>query len=86
MKELFEQFSKEFRRLLGEFHVPFENPILTFSVLLLIILIAPILLRKIKIPGLIGLILSGVLIGPNGFQLIVVHYVHGWSRTRYARV
>ncbi len=70
MKELFEQFSKEFRRLLGEFHVPFENPILTFSVLLLIILIAPILLRKIKIPGLIGLILSGVLIGPNGFQLI----------------
>ena len=70
MKGLFEQFSKEFKNLLGEFHLPFENPILTFSVLLLIILLAPILLRKIKIPGLIGLILSGVLIGPNGFQLI----------------
>lgn len=70
MKGLFEQFSKEFKHLLGEFHLPFENPILTFSVLLFIILLAPILLRKIKIPGLIGLIISGVLIGPNGFQLI----------------
>lgn len=70
MKGLFEPFSREFKHLISEFHLPFENPILTFSVLLLIILLAPILLRKIKIPGLIGLIVSGVLIGPNGFQLI----------------
>lgn len=70
MNDLLKQFSKEFKELIHEFHFPFENPILTFSVLLLIILLSPILLRKIKIPGLIGLIISGVLIGPNGFQLI----------------
>lgn len=70
MNGLIAQFSREFRRLLHEFHVPLENPILTFSILLLIILLSPILLRRLKIPSLIGLIMAGVLIGPNGFQLI----------------
>lgn len=70
MTGLFEQFSKEFKRLIHEFELPFENPILTFSILLFIILLSPILLRRIKIPSLIGLIISGVIIGPNGLQLI----------------
>ncbi len=70
MAGLFEQFSGEFQRLIGEFKLPLENPILTFSLLLLIILFSPIILRKVKIPALIGLIISGVIIGPNGFQLI----------------
>jgi Kef-type K+ transport system membrane component KefB len=70
MKGLFEQFTKEFQHLIGEFTLPLENPILTFSILLLIILFSPILLRKIKIPALIGLIIAGVIIGPNGFGLI----------------
>jgi Kef-type K+ transport system membrane component KefB len=39
---------------------------LVFSILLFIILLSPIVLRKVKIPGIIGLILSGVLIGPHG--------------------
>lgn len=70
MSGLIEQFSKEFQHLIGEFKFPIENPILTFSILLLIILFSPILLRKIKIPALIGLIIAGVIIGPNGFGLI----------------
>jgi Kef-type K+ transport system membrane component KefB len=70
MNGLFEQFSKEFQNLIGEFTLPLENPILTFSLLLLIILFSPIILRRVKIPALIGLIISGVIIGPNGFQLI----------------
>ena len=70
MNGLFEQFSKEFQNLIGEFKLPLENPSLTFSILLLIILFSPIILRKVKIPALIGLIISGVIIGPNGFQLI----------------
>lgn len=70
MNGVFEQFSKEFQNLIGEFKLPLENPILTFSILLLIILFSPIILRKVKIPALIGLIISGVIIGPNGFQLI----------------
>lgn len=70
MTELIQQFSKEFNRLLSEFHLPLENPILTFSILLFIILFSPIVLRRFKIPALIGLIISGVIIGPNGLGLI----------------
>ena len=50
--------------------LPLENPVLIFSLILFIILFAPIMLNRIKIPHLIGLIIAGVLIGPNGFNLM----------------
>ncbi len=59
----FEQITQEFDR-------PFQNPVLVFSVILFIILLSPILLRKLKIPGIIGLIISGVIIGPHGINLL----------------
>ena len=59
-----------FQHLLEEFQLPLKNPVLVFSILLFIILLSPIVLRKMKIPGIIGLILSGVLIGPHGLGLI----------------
>jgi len=52
------------------FETPLTNSVLIFSLILLIILLAPILLRQIKIPGIIGLILSGVLIGPHGLNIL----------------
>src|SRR5690606_7826308 len=52
------------------FQVPLSNPVLVFSLILFILLLAPVLLRQIKIPGIIGLILSGVLIGPHGLGLL----------------
>jgi Kef-type K+ transport system membrane component KefB len=57
-------------KLVEEFQFPLENPILSFSLILLIILLSPILLRRLNIPGIIGLILSGVVIGPYGYHLI----------------
>jgi Kef-type K+ transport system membrane component KefB len=59
-----------FQHLIEEFHLPLKNPVLVFSLLLFIILLSPILLRKVKIPGIIGLIISGVIIGPHGLGLI----------------
>ncbi|WMJ74984.1 cation:proton antiporter [Cytophagaceae bacterium ABcell3] len=50
---------------------PLKNPILIFSLILFIILFAPILLNKIKIPHLIGLIIAGAIIGPNGLNLML---------------
>ncbi|MDT0646413.1 cation:proton antiporter [Zunongwangia sp. F260] len=50
--------------------LPLENPVLKFLVILLIILFTPILLNKIKIPNLLGLILAGAVIGPNGLNLM----------------
>src|SRR5690606_14978298 len=41
-----------------------------FCLILSIILFAPIVLNRFKIPGIIGLILSGMLIGPYGLFLI----------------
>lgn len=57
-------------KLVHEFHTPFGNSVLIFSLILSIILLAPIILNRFKIPGIIGLILSGMIIGPYGLFLI----------------
>jgi Kef-type K+ transport system membrane component KefB len=59
-----------FEHLLSEFQLPLRNPVLLFSLLLFIILLSPIVLRKAQIPAIIGLIISGVIIGPHGLRLI----------------
>lgn len=59
-----------FNQIAQEFERPFQNPVLVFSVILFIILLSPILLRKLKIPGIIGLIISGVIIGPHGLNVL----------------
>lgn len=59
-----------FQQLMHEFKLPLENPVLIFSLILLIILLSPILLRKLNIPGIIGLIIAGVVIGPFGLNFL----------------
>ena len=59
-----------FHHLSREFQLPLHNPVLIFSLILLIILLSPILLKRLNIPGIIGLIISGVIIGPNGFNIL----------------
>ena len=52
------------------FSLPVEDPLLKFLLILVIILLAPLLLNKIKIPHLLGLIIAGALIGPNGLDVL----------------
>ncbi len=52
------------------FPIPFEDPVLIFALVMLIILLAPIFFKKIKIPGLVGLILAGTVVGPGMLGLI----------------
>ena len=59
-----------FKELVEQFHLPLHNPVLIFSLILFIILLAPILLKRIRIPGIIGLIVSGIIIGPAGLNLL----------------
>ena len=59
-----------YRQLLQEFHLPLTNPVLVFSLVLFIILLAPIVFKRFNIPGTVGLILSGVLIGPHSLNLL----------------
>jgi Kef-type K+ transport system membrane component KefB len=50
--------------------LPIKNPVLEFLLILTVILLAPILLNKIKIPHLLGLIIAGAIIGPMGINLL----------------
>ncbi|MGZ3941059.1 MAG: cation:proton antiporter domain-containing protein [Bacteroidia bacterium] len=50
--------------------MPFTDPVLILSLVLLIILFSPLIFRRLRIPGIIGLILAGVIIGPNTLHLI----------------
>ena len=49
--------------------LPIEDPLLKFLIELIIILCIPLLLNKIKVPHLLGLIIAGAVIGPNGFNV-----------------
>ncbi|OXB08205.1 cation:proton antiporter [Flavobacterium pectinovorum] len=50
--------------------LPIEDPVLKFLIELIIILCIPLLLNKIKVPHLLGLIIAGAVIGPNGFNVL----------------
>lgn len=54
-----------------DFSLPLKNPVVVFSLVLFIILFAPILFNRIKVPHIIGLILAGVIIGPYGLNLLL---------------
>ena len=56
---------------LVDFSLPLANPVLKFLIILIIILVAPIILNKIKIPHILGLIVAGAVIGPNGLNLLL---------------
>ncbi len=49
---------------------PVHDPVLIFALILVIIFISPLLLRRFNVPGIIILIVSGIIIGPNGLNII----------------
>ncbi|MCP9198273.1 cation:proton antiporter [Gramella sp. GC03-9] len=55
---------------LVDFSLPISNPVLKFLIILIVILVTPILLHRIRIPGLLGLIIAGAIIGPYGINLL----------------
>ncbi|MCF4966174.1 cation:proton antiporter domain-containing protein [Nostoc sp. CMAA1605] len=46
-----------------------QEPIVPFAILLVVILVVPILFERLKLPGLVGLVLSGLVLGPSGWDL-----------------
>ncbi|NMG09164.1 cation:proton antiporter [Brasilonema sp. UFV-L1] len=46
------------------------EPIVSFAILLTVILIVPLLFERLKLPGLIGLLIAGVALGPHGLRLL----------------
>ena len=46
------------------------SPVLIFFIVLVIILLAPVVLNRLKVPHIVGLIVAGVVIGSNGVNLL----------------
>ncbi|NJL35637.1 MAG: universal stress protein [Leptolyngbyaceae cyanobacterium SM1_4_3] len=45
------------------------EPVVSFAILLAVILIVPIFFERLRLPGLVGLLAAGVVLGPNGLNL-----------------
>jgi Kef-type K+ transport system membrane component KefB len=56
---------------LFEIALPLKNPVLQFSLLLFIILFVPVLFSRLRLPGLISLIIAGAVVGPHGLNLML---------------
>lgn len=46
-----------------------KEPIVPFVILLIVILVVPIVFERLRLPGLVGLLLAGVVLGPNVLNL-----------------
>ena len=53
-----------------DWSLPIRNPIFLFGVLMLTVLVAPALLQRFRVPGLVGFILAGAFLGPFGINLL----------------
>ena len=51
-------------------YFPITDPTLIFFVVLLIILFAPIIMGKLRIPHIIGMVLAGILVGKYGLNIL----------------
>jgi Kef-type K+ transport system membrane component KefB/nucleotide-binding universal stress UspA family protein len=50
--------------------LPIEHPVLLVAVAMGIFLLAPLFLQRLRIPGLIGIIVAGAIVGPNALNLL----------------
>src|SRR5215208_4831347 len=50
--------------------IDLNEPVVFFLLIMSIILVTPLLSERVHLPGIIGIILGGMLIGPHGFHLI----------------
>lgn len=49
---------------------PAKDPVIVFSIISLVILFVPILFERIRLPGLVGFIIVGALLGEHGFNIL----------------
>ncbi len=49
---------------------PIKNPVVVFALVAVIILLAPIVMQRMRMPGMVGLLLAGALLGPNAMGVL----------------
>lgn len=47
-----------------------ESPIVAFTILVAVIFIVPPIFERLRLPGLVGLLVAGVILGQNGLKLL----------------
>ncbi len=47
-----------------------KSPIVAFTILLLVILIVPPIFERLRLPGLVGLLAAGIVLGPDGLGVL----------------
>ncbi|AFY59312.1 cation:proton antiporter [Synechococcus sp. PCC 6312] len=47
-----------------------DNPVFIFTILIAVSLSIPPIFERIKLPGLVGLLLAGIILGPSGLQFL----------------
>ena len=50
--------------------LPVGDPVLIFALAMLVFLVAPLLFQRYRLPGIVGVILVGALIGPNALGIL----------------
>lgn len=48
---------------------PISNLSFIFAAVMALVLIAPLIAQKLKLPGIVGLLVAGAVVGPNGLEL-----------------
>ena len=51
-------------------YFPITSPTMIFFIVLCIILFAPIVMGKLRIPHIVGMVLAGVVVGPHGLNIL----------------
>jgi Kef-type K+ transport system membrane component KefB len=50
--------------------LPFSDPVLIFASVMVLIMISPLLARRVRLPEIVGLIAAGIVVGPHGFGIL----------------
>ncbi|ADU31584.1 cation:proton antiporter [Evansella cellulosilytica] len=50
--------------------LPIQDPVKIFALTMLIFFLTPMIMSKFRIPGIIGPIIAGIIIGPNGLNIL----------------
>ncbi|MBM7648283.1 Kef-type K+ transport system membrane component KefB [Bacillus ectoiniformans] len=53
-------------------NIPVQEPVIIFGIAIIVFLVSPLIMNKLRIPGIIGPIVAGIIIGPNGFGLLAL--------------
>ncbi len=49
---------------------PTAHPVFIFAMAMLIFLISPLIMTRLRVPGIIGVLIAGMVVGPNGLGLL----------------